>query len=163
MSDRIAVLSNGKLQQIGRSTEVYDTPANAFVANFVGTSNLFTGRVTERNDRLLTVETANGRRLVACGDRFAVGDGVTLVLRPEHLRIVERDEGETGSTIDGTVKDAVFVGSVVHVHVDVGFGRTAILHHRHERAGASAAIAPGAAVRIAYSPESAHLIAAAGG
>ncbi|MFC3072012.1 ABC transporter ATP-binding protein [Shinella pollutisoli] len=163
MSDRIAVLSNGRLQQIGRSTEVYDTPANEFVANFVGTSNLFTGRVTERNDRLLTIETANGRRLAARSDGFAVGDGVTLVLRPEHLRIAEPGEGGAGCTIEGTVKDAVFVGSIVHVHVDVGFGRTAILHHRHERAGASAAVAPGASVRIAYSPESVHLIAAAGG
>lgn len=160
MSDRIAVLARGKLQQIGSPIEIYQAPANQFVADFVGTSNLFIGKVTERNDQLVTVETGNGRRLVSHSERFVVGDSVKLVLRPEHLRVVGPGEGLAGCSLEGTIKHAVFVGSVVHVHVDVGFGRTAILHHHHDRAGAQPAIAPGTVVRVAYAPEAAHLIPA---
>lgn len=162
MSDRIAVLSHGKVQQLGSPTDVYDTPANEFVANFVGTSNLFSGLVVE-NDAgrgLVTIETANGRRLIARGRDYAKGSAVKMVIRPEHLRLVESEECEGAGTLDGRVKDVIFVGSVIHVHVDVGFGRTAIVHHHHDRAGIRNAIDVGASVRIAYSPYSAHLIAA---
>ena len=83
-----------------------------------------------------------------------------MVLRPEHLRLVDPGEFEGEGTLEGQVKDVIFVGSVIHVHVDVGFGRTAIVHHHHDRAGIRNAIEAGANVRIAYSPSSAHLIAA---
>ncbi|WP_246658494.1 ABC transporter ATP-binding protein [Mesorhizobium sp. GR13] len=162
MSDRIAVFDHGKLQQIGNSTEIYDTPANEFVANFVGTSNLFAGKVIERNGRLVTVETANGRRLVAASDRFAIGDSVKLVLRPEHLHIAGSDEAASDHAILGTIADTVFVGSVIRVHVDVGFGRMAILHHQYDRTGLGATLRPGTPVKIVYSPEAAHLIPAGG-
>ncbi|MBX3596720.1 MAG: ABC transporter ATP-binding protein [Rhizobiaceae bacterium] len=158
MSDRIAVFNHGRLQQIGNSTEIYDTPANDFVANFVGTSNLFAGKVIARNNGLLIVETANGRKLVGTGDRFAIGDSVKLVLRPEHLRITGPDEPASDHAISGTITDAVFVGSVVRVHVDVGFGRTAILHQKYDRRGLGSALNPGTAVTIVYSPEAAHII-----
>jgi len=162
MSDRIAVLANGKLQQLGTPTEIYDRPANEFVANFVGTSNLFTGKVVERNGPDLTIETANGRRLRAQSNRFGLGDRVRLVLRPEHLRIVGPQGGDADCIIGGRVVDAVFLGSVVQVHVDVGFGRTALLLHPHDRRNPQSDIAPGAEVRIAYAPNSAHLIMATG-
>ncbi|WP_011578707.1 MULTISPECIES: ABC transporter ATP-binding protein [Chelativorans] len=162
MSDRIAVLSQGRLQQIGSPVEIYDAPANEFVANFVGTSNLFAGKVVSRERERVVVETANGRRLASQDDRFAVGDSVKLVLRPEYLHIVGPGQGEPGCVLEGTVKDTVFVGSVMHIHVDVGFGRTVTAHHRHDRADDEPGIAAGAAVRIAYAPAAAHLIAAAG-
>ena len=162
MSDRIAVLSQGRVQQLGSPTDVYDTPANEFVANFVGTSNLFSGRIVESDAPrgLVTIETANGRRLIASGRDFGNGSAVKMVLRPEHLRLVDPGEFEGAGLLEGQVKDVIFVGSVIHVHVDVGFGRTAIVHHHHDRAGIRNAIEAGANVRIAYSPSSAHLIAA---
>ena len=162
MSDRIAVLSEGKLQQIASPVEVYDAPANEFVANFVGTSNLFTGNVIERDGAFVIIETANGRRLASQDDRFAVGDSVKLVLRPEYLHIVNLGEGQPCCVLDGTVKDTVFVGSVMHIHIDVGFGRTVTAHHHHERAGNGTRIVPGDTVRVAYAPTAAHLIPASG-
>lgn len=165
MSDRIVVMSDGRVQQLGAPAEVYDTPANEFVANFVGTSNLFSGRIVELDAErgLVTIETANGRRLAAKSRRFSLGDNVKLVLRPEHLRLVDAETPEGPGFLDGTVKDVIFVGSVVHVHVDVGFGRTAIVHHHHDRTGMRNAIATGTLVRIAYAPDSAHLISAGRG
>ena len=162
MSDRIAVISNGQLQQLGSPTEVYDAPDNEFVANFVGTSNLFTGRVVDVDaaQGLVTLETANGRRLCAGSRAYGLGDEVKLILRPEHLRLVEGDAPDGSFNIEGTVKDVIFVGSVVHLHVDVGFGRTAIVHHHHDRTGFRNDIEHGAHVRLAYAPDSAHLIAA---
>ena len=57
MSDRIAVVANGKVQQLASPTEIYDEPANEFVANFVGTSNVFSGKVVAKSDNILTIET----------------------------------------------------------------------------------------------------------
>jgi len=162
MSDRIAVLANGKLQQLGSPTEIYDRPANEFVANFVGTSNVFTGKVVAKNGPDLTLETANGRRLRAQNSQFGLADRVRLVLRPEHLRIVGPHDGDAACIIDGRVVETVFLGSVLQVHVDVGFGRTALLLHPHEGRQPQNAIAPGAEVRIAYAPTAAHLISATG-
>lgn len=160
MSDRIAVMSNGKVQQLGTPTEIYDTPADEFVANFVGTSNLFKGRIIEvaSERRIVTLETANGRKLLAMSDQFSLGDEVKLVLRPEHLHITAKGEASAAGAIDGIVKEVIFVGAAVHVYVDVGFGRTALVHHRHDRSGAKQGIEPGSVVRISYKPESAHLI-----
>ncbi|MBE2275341.1 MAG: ABC transporter ATP-binding protein [Rhodobacteraceae bacterium] len=163
MSDRIAVLSQGRLQQLDTPTGIYDRPANGFVANFVGTSNLFVGTITARNGESVTLETANGRQLRATGNRFQIGDQVRLVLRPEHLKILAPGEGpdRDGSVIQGRIKETVFVGSTIQVHADVGFGRTVILLHPHDNRNAQREIAPGAEVRIGYAAESAHLIAVA--
>jgi len=159
MSDRIAVVANGKVQQLGAPQEIYDEPWNEFVANFVGTSNIFSGKIVKADDGYLTLRTGNGRELMAKSDRFKSGDSASLVLRPEHLTL--SGSGEAHS-IEGTVTQSVFVGSDMHLHVDVGLGRTALVHHRHEKGGDGEDFSPGAKVSLSYVPEAAHLIEGTG-
>lgn len=163
MSDRIAVVANGKLQQLGAPSEIYDEPWNEFVANFVGTSNIFSGKIVKSDNGFLTLRTGNSRELVAKSDRFRSGDNASMIVRPEHLTLVPKNGNGEQHFIPGTVVQSVFVGSDMHLHVDVGKGRTAIVHHRHEKGGEGEHFDPGAEVKLFYSPKAVHLIQSAGG
>jgi len=156
MSDRIAVLANGKVQQIGRPKDIYDEPCNEFVANFVGTSNIFRGRIVRAEAGCITMRTANGRELLAKSDRFNAGDRATLILRPEHMKL--GIAGKNDGAMTGKVVQSVFVGSDMHLHVEVGLGRTALVHHRHSKGDDAETFANGAEVALHYAPEAAHLI-----
>ncbi|MDT8857073.1 ABC transporter ATP-binding protein [Paracoccaceae bacterium Fryx2] len=159
MSDRIAVLSQGRVQQLGTPEEVYDRPATTFVASFVGTGNLFAGRVTQRIGPVAGVTTDQGRTLMAEAGPFAPGDRVSLLLRPEHLTLTPFEGA--APALEGRVAQSVFVGSDLHLHVDVGMDRPVIVHHRHQK-DAGRPLGVGAAVSLHYAPASGHLIAAGG-
>src|SRR5216684_3887304 len=89
LSDRIAVLSHGRIEQIGTPGEIYEQPATSFVAEFIGSSNLLPARVVGQDGQGTIVETAAGLRL-RCGSN-AVGDGgaadVSVLIRPERIRV----------------------------------------------------------------------------
>src|SRR5439155_3796673 len=89
LSDRIAVLSHGQIEQIGTPGEIYERPATTFVAEFIGSSNLIAARIVERGAQGVIVETATGLRL-HCGPDTG-GDGgdgeVSVLLRPECIRV----------------------------------------------------------------------------
>lgn len=159
MSDRIAVVADGKVQQLGAPKEIYDEPWNEFVANFVGTSNIFSGKVVKSDSGYLTLRTGNGRELLVKSDRFKSGDSASMILRPEHLKLAGEDAEHR---IDGTITQSVFVGSDMHLHVDVGLGRTALVHHRHAKGAAGENFEQGATVSLSYAPEAAHMIESAG-
>ena len=99
LSDRIAVLSHGQIEQIGTPAEIYEAPATSFVAEFIGSSNLFEARVVERYGAGAIVETAAGLRLCCDGanQRAATDLGqVWVMLRPEHVRL-RAPAGETAA------------------------------------------------------------------
>lgn len=100
MSDTIIVMKDGRIQQIGRPTDIYNEPRNAFVAGFIGESNIVPGRMTED----FRVHFA-GRTFV-CVDRRMASESVDVVVRPEDIQI-----GPTGDdAINGTVTTVVFKG-----------------------------------------------------
>lgn len=101
MSDKIVVMKAGEIQQIGTPDEVYRTPVNEFVANFIGETNIIDGVVVD--DCHVVFED----KKFECDARgFTDGEKVDVVLRPEHLNIVNR----TGAMLKGTVKSQVFKG-----------------------------------------------------
>ena len=112
MSDRIAVMKDGKLLQVGAAEELYDRPVNRFVADFIGQTNLIDGTVVDAD----TLALANGTNVAVAHD-FAPGTKVAMSLRPESISIGDR--GATppafaGSSLDGTVSNVVYLG---HSHV----------------------------------------------
>ena len=106
MSDKIVVMSDGVIQQVGTPDEIYDHPANEFVAKFVGTTNIIDGVVSE--DGSVTFED---KKFKCSTDGFTKGDKVDVVIRPEHLDIVPKENG----MLKGIVKSHVFKG----VHHDM--------------------------------------------
>jgi putative spermidine/putrescine transport system ATP-binding protein len=123
LSDRIAVMDRGRIEQIDTPTEIYRRPANRFVAQFIGDSNLFAATVVEaRGDRarLLTEEGPELLALLPRG-RPAPSGRVTLVLRPE--RVVRLAEGEGGENrISATVREAIYVGDGVKYRLELDGG-----------------------------------------
>ncbi|MFM9265678.1 ABC transporter ATP-binding protein [Tychonema sp. BBK16] len=111
MSDRIAVMDGGKLQQVGTPVEIYEYPQTRFVAEFIGDSNFLTGRVVERQSGKITVLVDQQLPvLVDTTDDLPAGKVVTLVLRPEKVGIYPADD-EAENTWPGTVQEVVYIGT----------------------------------------------------
>ena len=111
MSDKIVVMNEGKIQQIGTPEDIYNEPKNAFVADFIGESNIFNGIMTGQ----LEARFAGGR--FTCVDDVPQGTQITAVVRPEDIEIVPPEQGQ----IRGKVISVIFKG--IHYEITVQSGR----------------------------------------
>ena len=121
LSDRVAVFHEGVLQQYGRPREIYERPANLFVADFMGIVNRLSGEVVERTDGHLRVRV--GDHVLAATGPAAGEDSaceVTLAIRPESVRLGAAPADGPANRLDGSVVEATFLGSIVDYQVDVG-------------------------------------------
>ncbi|HEX4766788.1 MAG TPA: ABC transporter ATP-binding protein [Lichenihabitans sp.] len=119
MSDRVAVFHHGKIQQIASPKELYEDPANAFVANFIGENNGLAGRVTaiEGGHAWLAVApgvTVTGR----AGTGVRAGSEAVLALRPENVSLDE-GEADSGNRLSGTIEEIIYCGDHWRLHLDV--------------------------------------------
>ena len=118
-SDRIAVLNDGVIQQVGSPMELYDNPANRFVADFLGTANLIDGRVEKGQDKI-TFQANDGTLIPLNGTGVEAGPG-TAMFRPQDLTI--RNPGEDaddGAVLPGRVQHREFLGSLIRYAIRVG-------------------------------------------
>jgi spermidine/putrescine ABC transporter ATP-binding subunit len=124
LSDRIAVMHNGQVQQIGTPQEIYNRPASRFVAQFIGKANLLVGTVAEISAELCIVEV-NGVKLKAIAPhaRPAIGASVTLVIRPERIQMNER---ENDNYLSGTVENITYVGQLLQLQMQTELGAIAV-------------------------------------
>jgi spermidine/putrescine transport system ATP-binding protein len=132
MSDRVAVMNHGRLLQVGTPQEIYEAPASVFVAQFIGVSNMLTGRIVSVEDDRCTVSTSelSGLPLVharAVGGAVP-GSQVTLVLRPERLHLsrdVRPSAGPDGEregfheAVPARIGKAIYNGSEMHYHLNL--------------------------------------------
>jgi ABC-type Fe3+/spermidine/putrescine transport system ATPase subunit len=123
MSDRLAVMSNGRVEQIGTPSEVYEEPSTAYVADFLGVSNLMDAHAEGADgDGRCKIQLGDFELVAARGDTDARGD-VKVVIRPERIRL--EDSGTTGENrIPGMVERVVYVGSTMQVIVHLASGPT---------------------------------------
>jgi spermidine/putrescine transport system ATP-binding protein len=128
MSDRIAVMSEGMVEQIGTPTEIYDRPATVFVAGFIGQANLWPCDLTRTNGSGTEVQVF-GRTLPALPDaEMAPGDDVTLMVRPERLRVSVAEPEATVARVPVTVTHLVFQGPVVRLAMAAADGTELVSH-----------------------------------
>jgi iron(III) transport system ATP-binding protein len=120
MSNRIAVMRDGKIQQIDHPRAVYERPASRFVADFIGTSNFIEGTVESRDGLTYVVHTDNGNLRVPSDQAYDVGAPVIVAARPEHIEIATRFNGEGPNVWRGRVEARAFLGEVVDHVVSVG-------------------------------------------
>ena len=121
MSDRIAVMSKGRVQQMGSPVEIYERPANRFVADFIGESNFLEGSIKSLsgNEASVFIPELNAEVTglpVSVG--LMNGEEVTVSIRPEKIHIAEK--GLDQNTFRGEVTNTVYIGTDTHVYVDVG-------------------------------------------
>jgi spermidine/putrescine transport system ATP-binding protein len=119
MSDRIAVMSDGVIQQVADGKAVYDEPETAFVASFVGENNPFAGPVVQADSSFAVVETGFGRLRGRNVRGLKAGDRAILFVRPESARL-QADGPDT--TFTTTVKSVAFEGNMTHVFLE-GIGK----------------------------------------
>ena len=134
MSNRIAVFNNGRVEQVGTPREIYDHPGTAFVAGFVGTSNVLSA---ERSQQLL-------------------GIGEPHSIRPERIRIVQHEAGETEIVVTGVVSDIQYLGADCRVRVQLDDGSYMIASLPSD---GLAGVAIGGSVRLAWSRYAAFPVA----
>ena len=110
MSDRIAVMSNGELQQLGAARDIYERPRNRFVADFIGDTNLLEVEVTAVSGPVAQCQIEGKLAVTApMTEGVDVGDRLHVSIRPE--RIFLSDENESGEAFSGTVQDNIFIGT----------------------------------------------------
>ena len=153
MSDRIGVMSDGLLLQVGSPEQIYEHPETRFVADFIGETTFVTGVVAE--DGL--VRLPDGSVVNTLTD-VPAGASVTLALRPERLFLHERnnDVSLSGNVVEGTVNRRVYLGNSLYYEVDVGF---ATLRVRHENTYGAHAFASGEEVFVQWEPGSSKALA----
>jgi spermidine/putrescine transport system ATP-binding protein len=119
MSDRIAVMNGGVIEQLADPRTIYDYPKTRFVAGFIGESNIFDGTVTAVEGNLLRVETPAGL-LTTQGEGFQVGEAMHVSIRPEYLEVSKTPV--EGFDLPASVKDFTYMGTVVKTALDMRDG-----------------------------------------
>ncbi len=151
MSDRIAVMMDGRFQQIGTPGEVYDSPKTSYVARFVGTANIVYGTAESIDGELVRFQSRDGAgEFLARGHRFAPGDPVALAIRGEQAEPVKGFDRETPGLI-GTVREKSFAGGMLRISVALSDGMEFVC----SRHGIDSDLIPGDRVKLCWAPENA--------
>ena len=133
MSDRIAVMNRGRIEQVARPQELYERPRTPFVADFLGESNSLSGSVVRANGSRLVVRTSRGLEVVASEDpeRPAARE-VRLAIRPEEIVFLEPDD-PADNVVEGVVEEAVYLGEAVRYLVRSTHGELLIVKKQKQR------------------------------
>ena len=121
LSDRIAVMNNGLIEQIGTPAEIYENPKTRFVASFIGDTNFFDGKITERTDaEYVKIEMDGlGEFPAYCDKKLPAGTRATVSIRPEKFSIFAKKPNENLNMCEGEVEDIVYQGAQTRYWVRV--------------------------------------------
>ena len=159
ISDRIAVMNKGRIEQLGRPEEVYERPATEFVAEFLGASNLLDGVFRGRQDGLGLVELASGATIrIPDNPGLHNGEKLRVGVRPEKIHVLPAAARATATqnVVAGTLRSAVFAGVSFQYFFQTQEGREMSAFDRN--ASGDAVARPGEAVRLAWAPEHTFVI-----
>jgi spermidine/putrescine transport system ATP-binding protein len=163
LSDRIAVMNQGVVEQVGTAQEIYEYPKTLFVAQFIGSINSFEGEVRETKPDAITVVGATKRPFVVKPSRdgtrplpvASVGTAARILVRPEKLKILKSMPGPEQNVIEGILKDVLYQGPVTQFHVipkDMN-GNMVIVSQPNTAVTARKTVNPGDRVFVAWFPE----------
>src|SRR5690554_3723417 len=141
MSDKIVVMNNGEIQQVGTPEDIYNEPTNTFVANFIGESNIFPGIM--KDDYLVSFD---GKDYECVDLGFSKNEEVDIVIRPEDIDIVEENQG----LLNGVVDSVAFKG--VHYEIDVKTAKRTYTIHTTDYKALNSKVA------ITFNPEDIHVM-----
>jgi spermidine/putrescine transport system ATP-binding protein len=161
MSDRIAVMNRGAVEQIGVPEDVYERPETTFVAGFIGVSNLMPGTVSSVNGGRVRVELESGVHVEASANALAPGERCHAVVRPEKLRIarVEDPPVDGRPSVEGVVDSSVYLGTTTQIVVRLaGDVPMTVLVPNADEAERQRLPGGGASVRLSWAPEHIHLV-----
>jgi spermidine/putrescine transport system ATP-binding protein len=169
MSDRIAVMRVGRIEQLGTPEELYEQPRTRFVAGFLGVSNLLRGRVAEISAGIARVVLADGTPILAPADGLDADAEVEVGVRPEKLRIAAPDSlgaqdgasSEYANVLHGTVIDASYVGVSTQYLVRTGHGNEITVYAQNmDSIGSATPFSAGSPVAVAWRAEHGFVVSA---
>ena len=141
MSDTVVVMNGGKIQQIGSPVDIYNEPVNAFVADFIGESNILNGLMIK--DRLVEI---SGRQFECVDGGFGENTAVDVVIRPEDIKLIDPDEAQ----LNGIVESVIFKGVHYEMLIDA-YDYRWIVH-------STQAAEKGSAVGLSFGPYDIHIM-----
>jgi spermidine/putrescine transport system ATP-binding protein len=154
MSDRIAVMRNGRFEQIGTPSEVYDRPKTSYVAGFVGSANILKGNALRADTELVAFQNENGAGIVSTrGAKITQGQPVTVAVRREMVNLIP-DNPANSVGLRGVVREKNFAGGVLQVTVTLADGSELV----SSRQGIDLPFAPGDRVTATWLPDHAVLV-----
>jgi spermidine/putrescine transport system ATP-binding protein len=165
MSDRIAVMNDGVVDQLGPPEDVYERPRTRFVAGFIGVSNLMPAKVESVSGEDVTVSIDGGPTVRTSARGVRTGERCHAVVRPEKLRVTKAEEPVPVGhvSVEGIVESAVFLGTatqmIVKLREDV---RLTVLVPNEDEAQRQRLPGAGASVRVSWAPAHMHLVSADG-
>jgi spermidine/putrescine transport system ATP-binding protein len=155
MSDRIAVMSKGKILQVGGPRDIYDRPADRFVADFIGETNFLEGNLLTQGKGKAKVKLDAGATIEAgLADGIAAKGRVTVVVRPEHARLVADVKK---ASLTGMLDNVVYFGTDTHYHVSLKGGVKFIIRHQNSRTG-EAGLKANTTVGVAFDDDAAQIL-----
>ncbi len=157
MSDLVCVMNAGRVRQLASPKEIYDNPADLFVADFVGKTNRLAATIDPTN---ASVTLANGRTLATAKARDLKAGAAVLALRPEVVRLTRPSGSTDGALLQGTVTHRIFLGSSAEYSISVpGLGDLLVTAERHGSED-SDLVEPGETVAMNFDPGQAHIFPA---
>jgi len=160
MSDRIAVMRDGRVEQLADPRTLYEKPSTAFVADFIGTSNLLVLDQPATVESLLVVALGGGERLTAAVHAPVAASRVQITVRPERISLhtdLEASVPESHSKVRGKTVDVVYCGSTTHITVAIPTGERLVIHQLSDSA-ALRDVQRGVDVLLSWAPDGAHVI-----
>ncbi len=161
MSQRIAVMKDGRVQQVATPRELYERPENAFVAGFIGTSNVLTVRPDSVSEGLVVMDLGEGDRICAPDTGVGSGGQMKIIVRPERMRVWGDPDGEGMSRVRGTIAEVVYLGSMTQLIIDLKTGERVTVHELNDDLK-DALPQSGAPVVVQWAAESSFVIDDAG-
>ena len=153
MATRIAVMSEGRFLQVGAPGDIYETPANRFVADFIGNVNLMDGVLVEDEADRAQVKCVDCTHLIGHGITGTLGMKVAVALRPEKIRLDPAvGEADGANSVVGSVRDLAYFGSYTVYHLTLASGATLKVSVGNTERHRDHAIAVGERVRASWSP-----------
>jgi spermidine/putrescine transport system ATP-binding protein len=168
MSDRIAVMNRGIVEQVAVPEEVYERPETTFVAGFIGVSNLMPGTVRSLSGQIATVELEAGVTVESKANGLATGERCHAVVRPEKLYVTPKGEAvaahaENEQSVEGVVTSSIYLGTATQLVVELKVGaRMTVLCPNTNEAERQSLPGGGAEVKLAWTPEHIHLVRESG-
>lgn len=160
MSDRIAVMNAGNVEQIGSPTEIYDRPSSVFVAGFIGQANLWPGRQRRADGSRAELDVLGATLQAQAGDTaIEAGGHATLIVRPERIRVSTDAPVGDVATVAATVTDMTFQGPVVRLVLAAPDSSTIVAHVGPEQA--LPMLRPGDRVHASWAPDASLVLPAA--
>lgn len=159
LSHRIAVMNQGRIEQLDEPSRLYGFPNNRFVANFIGNCNLLEATVDERRDGVLRLEAVGlGEILAPATNEVKTGDKGVLVLRPEQVRISAAAAAEGDNQFPGSVRGFLYVGDATTYQVTLDNGRELAALRPNDAPGRTRFFEVGDRVTVSWSRETGHFV-----